>query len=387
MVEQANELVIPNIGDIVKAIVENVEEKQVIVSIPGAKTDGIIPIKELSNVHIEKASDVVAKGEELTLKVKKIEKTKEADDEDNVVLILSKREVDAENAWNDLEEKLEKKETFSVKVREVVKGGLVVDVGIRGFIPASLISNAFVEDFSTYMDQELLVNVVELDREKKRVILSHRAVLEQEAKKQKQVAIGRIKEGDVLEGKVERLTNFGAFIDLGGVDGLVHVSQIAHQRVTDPSEVLEVGQTVNVKVLSVDLEKNKISLSIKETLPGPWAHVATELQVGAIVEGSVKRLANFGAFVEVLPGIEGLVHVSQIADKHIKHPKEVLEEGQVVKVKVLEVNTDQKRLSLSIKEANEEPKEDYSQYEPTKESSSFQLGELFAEKLKGFKTE
>lgn len=383
MVEQANEMVIPEIGDVVKAIVETVEDKQVIVSILGAKTIGIVPIKELSNVHIEKASDVVSKDDELTLKVKKIEKA----EEDNFVLILSKREVDAELAWANLEEKLEKQETITVKVCEIVKGGLVVDVGVRGFIPASLISNSFVEDFAPYMDQQLVVKVVELDREKKRVILSHRVVLEEQAKQKKQSAISSLAEGQVLEGKVERLTTFGAFVNLGEVDGLVHVSQISHERVTDPAEVLTIGQTVTVKVLSVDTEKNKVSLSIKETLTGPWEKVGQSLKVGSIVEGKVKRLATFGAFVEVLPGVEGLVHVSHIADKHVKHPQEVLEVGQVVKVKVLEVSVEKKRLSLSIREANEEPKEDYTKYEPTKESSNFQLGELFADKLKGFKVE
>ncbi|QQP81035.1 30S ribosomal protein S1 [Bacillus sp. TK-2] len=381
MVEKMNEEVMDSkelqVGDVVTGSVTKVEEKQVLVNV-GYKTDGVIPISELANVHIEKASDVVELDQTLELKIIKLE-------EDD--LVLSKRAVDAEKAWIELQEKFTSGHVFDVTVKDIVNGGLVVDLGVRGFIPASLVEVHYVEDFTDYKGKTLAVKIVELDREKNRVILSHKAVVELELDSKKKEAISSLKEGDVVEGTVQRLTDFGAFVNVGGVDGLVHISQISHERVEQPSEVLEQGQKVKVKVLSVDADTQRISLSIKAAQPGPWENVAGEIKAGDIREGVVKRLVTFGAFVEVLPGVEGLVHVSQIANRHVKNPNEVLEMGQEVKVKVLEVHVAEKRISLSIKEALEENNvtEDYSQYEPNADSATFQLSDIIGEQLKKLK--
>ncbi|ATI51942.1 30S ribosomal protein S1 [Bacillus anthracis] len=381
MVEKMNEEVMDSkelqVGDVVTGSVTKVEEKQVLVNV-GYKTDGVIPISELANVHIEKASDVVELDQTLELKVIKLE-------EDD--LVLSKRAVDAEKAWVELQEKFTSGHVFDVTVKDIVNGGLVVDLGVRGFIPASLVEVHYVEDFTDYKGKTLAVKIVELDREKNRVILSHKAVVELELDSKKKEAISSLKEGDLVEGTVQRLTDFGAFVNVGGVDGLVHISQISHERVEQPSEVLEQGQKVKVKVLSVDADTQRISLSIKAAQPGPWENVAGEIKAGDIREGVVKRLVTFGAFVEILPGVEGLVHVSQIANRHVKNPNEVLEMGQEVKVKVLEVHVAEKRISLSIKEALEENNviEDYSQYEPNADSATFQLSDIIGEQLKKLK--
>ncbi|EJR61322.1 ribosomal protein S1 [Bacillus toyonensis] len=381
MVEKMNEEVMDSkelqVGDVVTGSVTKVEEKQVLVNV-GYKTDGVIPISELANVHIEKASDVVELDQTLELKIIKLE-------EDD--LVLSKRAVDAEKAWVELQGKFTSGHVFDVTVKDIVNGGLVVDLGVRGFIPASLVEVHYVEDFSDYKGKTLAVKIVELDREKNRVILSHKAVVELELDSKKKEAISSLKEGDIVEGTVQRLTDFGAFVNVGGVDGLVHISQISHERVEQPSEVLEQGQKVKVKVLSVDADTQRISLSIKAAQPGPWENVAGEIKAGDIREGVVKRLVTFGAFVEILPGVEGLVHVSQIANRHVKNPNEVLEMGQEVKVKVLEVHVAEKRISLSIKEALEENNvtEDYSKYEPNADSATFQLSDIIGEQLKKLK--
>ncbi|MFJ7918763.1 30S ribosomal protein S1 [Lysinibacillus fusiformis] len=366
-----------NEGDIVKGIAEQVDEKAVSVSIPGAPFDGIIPISELSSLHIEKASDVISVGDELDLMITKVE-------EENFV--LSKRKVDALKAWDTLEQQFTAGEIFEAEVKDIVKGGLVVDLGVRGFVPASLVEDYFVDDFEGYKGKTLSFKIVELDKEKNRLILSHRAVVESEKASQKQNVINQIKPGDVLDGKVQRLASFGAFIDLGGIDGLVHISQVSHEHVGDVSEVLSEGQGVTVKVLSVDPANERISLSIKETIPGPWSNIEERAAKGAILDGKVKRLTSFGAFVEVFPGVEGLVHISQIAHKHINTPHEALKEGQEVQVKVLDVNAEDGRLALSIKELLENPEaEEVIDYELPEENTGFSFGDVIGDQLKNFK--
>ena len=363
-------------GDIVKGVAEQVDEKSVTVSIEGAPFDGIIPISELSSLHIEKASDLISVGEQLDLMITKVE-------EGNFV--LSKRKVDAIQAWDQLEVKFQSGEVFDAEVKDVVKGGLVVDLGVRGFVPASLVEDYFVENFDDYKGKTLSFKITELDKEKGRLILSHRAVVEQQKASKKQQVIDTIKEGDVLEGTVQRLANFGAFIDLGGVDGLVHISQVAHEHVDNVSTVLSEGQAVKVKVLSVDPANERISLSIKDTLPGPWTEIEQKAAKGSVISGTVKRIVTFGAFVEVFPGVEGLVHISQIAHKHINTPHEALKEGQVVEVKVLEVNEAEKRLALSIKALQEAPEseEDFD-YELPEENTGFSFSDVIGDQLKGF---
>lgn len=363
-------------GDIVKGVAEQVDEKSVTVSIEGAPFDGIIPISELSSLHIEKASDIIAVGDQLELMITKVE------DEN---FVLSKRKVDAIQAWNELEAKFESGEVFEAEVKDVVKGGLVVDLGVRGFVPASLVEDYFVENFDDYKGKTLSFKITELDKDKGRLILSHRAVLEEQKASKKQQAIGSIQEGDILEGKVQRLATFGAFIDLGGVDGLVHISQVAHEHVEDVATILSVGQAVKVKVLSVDAANERISLSIKDTLPGPWTNIEQKAAKGSVISGTVKRLVTFGAFIEVFPGVEGLVHISQISHKHINTPHEVLKDGQEVEVKVLEVNEKDKRLALSIKALQDAPEseEDF-EYELPEENTGFSFSDVIGDQLKGF---
>ncbi|MGO1059974.1 30S ribosomal protein S1 [Planococcus sp. FY231025] len=367
------------VGDRVKGTVLKIEEKAVTVTIDGAPFDGVIPISELSSLHIEKASDSVQEGDTLDLVITKVE------DEN---FVLSKRKVDAEQAWDDLEKKFESGEIIEAEVKDVVKGGLVIDLGVRGFVPASLVEDYFVESFEDYKGKTMTFKIVEMEKENNRLILSHRAVVELEKESQKEEVMDSIHPGDVLKGKVQRIASFGAFVDIGGVDGLVHISQLSHEHVEKVSDVVKEGQDVTVKVLSVDRDSERISLSIKDTLPGPWDAIEEKAPKGSVHTGKVKRLVSYGAFVEVLPGVEGLVHISQIAHKHIATPHEVLTEGQEVQVKVLDVNKTDKRLSLSIKELQEkEAEQDYSDYEMPEESSGFSISDVIGDKLKGFKSE
>ncbi|MCM3709788.1 30S ribosomal protein S1 [Sporosarcina luteola] len=362
-------------GDRVTGKVTKIEDKSVLVEIIGAPFDGVIPISELSSLHVEKASDAVQVGDELELIITKVE-------DENYV--LSKRKVDAENAWDSLEEKFNNQETIETEVKDVVKGGLVVDLGVRGFIPASLVEDHFVESFEDYKGRTMEFKIVEMDKEKNRLILSHRAVLQEEKASRKEEVLEDLKEGQVLEGTVQRIASFGAFVDIGGVDGLVHISQLSHEHVEKVSDVLKEGEKVNVKVLSVDRDAERISLSIKETLPGPWENIEDRAPKGSVLEGTVKRLVSYGAFVEVFPGVEGLVHISRISHQHIGTPHEVLEEGQKVDVKVVDVNAAERRLSLSIKDLLEkEEVESYGDYE-MKEESGFSLSDVIGDQLKKF---
>lgn len=378
MSEEMNQIEVKNfeIGDKVTGQVTKVEEKQVIVNIQDSKLDGIIPISELSSLHVEKASDAVSEGDELQLKVLKVEED---------ALILSKRKVDAERSWENLEQKFNAGEIFDAEIKDVVKGGLVVDLGVRGFVPASLVETHFVEDFSDYKGKTMSFKIVELDKDKNRLILSHRAVVEAEKGKQKNDVLASLQAGQVIEGTVQRITDFGAFVDIGGIDGLVHISQLSYEHVEKPSDVVEEGQKVNVKVLSVDRDNERISLSIKETLPGPWANISEKAPKGSTLDGTVKRLVSYGAFIEVLPGVEGLVHISQIAHKHIGTPHEVLKEGQHIKVKVLDVNEQEQRLSLSIKDLVEKEEAEVIDYELPEESKGFQLSEMIGDQLNKLK--
>src|SRR5699024_10269956 len=392
MTEEFNESMINDIkeGDKITGEVQSLEDKQVIVHVNGGKFNGIIPISQLSTHHIDNPSDAVNVGDEIEAYVTKVE----LDDENETgAYILSKRQLETEKSYDYLQEKLDSNETIEAKVTEVVKGGLVVDVGQRGFIPASLISTDFIEDFSHFDGQVLELKVEELDPENNRVILSRKAVQEVENAKKKDQLLQSLTEGDVIEGKVARLTNFGAFIDIGGVDGLVHVSELAHEHVKTPEDVVAIGDDVKVKIKSIDKDSERISLSIKDTLPSPFESIRGEFNEGDIIEGKVVRLTSFGAFVEIKAGVQGLVHISEISHKHIGTPGEVLEAGDIVSVKVLGVDVENERISLSIKETlpNEDVVEsddettksyldtsDDEEYNPT-------LGDVFGDKLKDFK--
>lgn len=373
-----------NVGDIVKGEVLAVEDKQVIVGIEGAGVEGVVPAKELSTTPVEDISELVKVGDRLDLVVI----TSIGKDKENGSYLLSKRRLDAKKIWEEIEEDFQAGKIIEAPVTNVVKGGLVVDVGVRGFVPASMVEDHFVADFSEYKGQTLAFKIIEIEPSENRLILSHKAVVEAEKESKKKDILSELHDGAIVSGKVARLTDFGAFVDLGGIDGLVHVSEIAHQHVAKPSDLLAVGDDVTVKILSINPEEERVSLSIKETLAGPWEDIENKAAVGSVLDGLVKRLTSFGAFVEVFPGVEGLVHISQISHKHIATPHEVLQEGQEVQVKVLEINPEEHRIALSIKaleakpESQEEPKE-VQEYELPEENIGFTMGDILGDALKG----
>ena len=384
MEEALNSVQEIHIGDTVKGEVLAIEDKQVIVAILGTGLEGVIPSRELSTTPTDDLESLVKVGDELDLVVI----SRIGNDKENGSYLLSKRRLDAKKLWEEIEGKFAAGEIVEAPVTGVVKGGLVADLGIRAFIPASMVDDHFVNDFSKYKGQTLRFKIVEIEPSENRLILSHKAVVEEEKQKQKEAVFASIKEGEQIEGTVARLTSFGAFIDLGGVDGLVHVSEISHTHVAKPSDVLKVGEKVNVLVLSVDPATDRISLSIKDTLPGPWDGIEDKAPVGSVLTGTVKRLTSFGAFVELFPGVEGLVHISQIAHKHIATPHEVLSEGDEVKVKVLEVNPENQRIALSIKALEEKPAAKVEEvveeenYELPEESTGFTMGDILGDALK-----
>nr|WP_319218723.1 30S ribosomal protein S1 [uncultured Trichococcus sp.] len=379
------------VGDTVKGEVLSIQDRQAIVGIIGGGVEGVIPYNELSAKPFDEVTEILNVGDVVDLVV-----IKQIKDKENGSFLLSKRRVDAKIVWKEIQDKFENNEIIEAPVKDVVKGGLVVDVGVRGFVPASMVEDHFVEDFSSYKGKVMTFKIVELEPSENRLILSHKAVVESEKEANKGKLMDELVAGDVVEGTVARLTNFGAFVDLGGVDGLVHISQIAHEHVKNPGDVLEIGQTVKVKILSIDKENGRVSLSIKDTLAGPWDAIAEKAPVGAVLTGVVKRLTSFGAFVEVFPGVEGLVHISQISHQHIATPHEVLQEGQEIQVKVLDAKEDEQRLSLSIKAleekaANEAPAAVEKKEKKTEEyvaddsDGNFTLADLLGDKLSGLK--
>lgn len=392
MTEEFNESMINEIkeGDKVTGEVQEIEEKQVIVHVNGGKFNGIIPISQLSTHHIDNPSDAVKVGDEIGAYVTKVEYDEE---NETGAYILSKRQLETEKSYEFLQEQLDNNQTIEAKVTEVVKGGLVVDVGQRGFVPASLISTDFIEDFSGFEGQILKLKVEELDPANNRVILSRKAVEALENAEKKDELLESLNEGDVIEGKVARLTNFGAFVDIGGVDGLVHVSELSHEHVKSPEDVVAIGDSVKVKIKSVDKDSERISLSIKDTLPSPFEAIKGEINEGEVIEGTVVRLTNFGAFVEIQPGVQGLVHISEISHSHIATPGEVLQPGEKVSVKILSVDPENERISLSIKatlpdeniiESDSETTQSYLN-DNSEDEDNPTLGDVFGDKLKDFK--
>lgn len=374
------------VGDVVKGEVLTIDESnQVIVGIENTGVEGVVPVRELS-VNADKVADTYKAGDMLDLVVI----ARIGSDKEGGSYLLSQRRLEARRVWNEIEDKFKAGETIKAPVTQVVKGGLVVDAGVRGFVPASMVSDHFVEDLNQFKGQELELKIVEIEPSDNRLILSRKELVQAEREAKRQAVMEKLVAGDVVEGKVARLTNFGAFIDLGGVDGLVHVSEISYERVNKPADALKVGQEVKIKVLSVDAEKGRISLSIKQTLPEPWEQVPEQVAEGDVLEGTVKRLTSFGAFVEVLPGVEGLVHISRISHKHIATPNEVLTSGEKVQVKVLSVDAADHRLALSIKALQEKPAVEKKEAAPKKEEkveipeedTGFTLGDIVGDQLK-----
>lgn len=370
-----------HIGDTVQGEILKIQDnKQAIVGILGGGVEGVIPNNELSAAPFEDVTEIVNVGDIVDLVV-----IKEIKEKENGSFLLSKRRIDAKKVWEKIQKDFEEGTIIEAPVKEVVKGGLVVDAGVRGFVPASMVDIKFVDDFSDYKGKTLAFKIMEIEPSENRLILSHKAVLQAESELAKKKVMQELKENDTVKGKVARLTNFGAFIDLGGVDGLVHISQISYDHVKNPADVLSVGEEVDVKILSVDEEAGRISLSIKDTLPGPWDDIEERAAVDTVLDGIVKRLTSFGAFVEVYPGVEGLVHISQISHNHIATPHEVLSEGQEIKVKVLDLNTEDQRLSLSIKALEDKPQQQSKlaeeKYEMPETDSGFTIGDILGDQL------
>ncbi|HGL8043490.1 TPA: 30S ribosomal protein S1 [Streptococcus pneumoniae] len=346
-------------GDVVSAEVLTVDATQANVAISGTGVEGVLTLRELTNDRDADINDFVKVGEVLDVLVLRQVVGK---DTDTVTYLVSKKRLEARKAWDKLVGREE--EVVTVKGTRAVKGGLSVEFeGVRGFIPASMLDTRFVRNAERFVCQEFDTKIKEVNAKENRFILSRREVVEAATAAARAEVFGKLAVGDVVTGKVARITSFGAFIDLGGVDGLVHLTELSHERNVSPKSVVTVGEEIEVKILDLNEEEGRVSLSLKATVPGPWDGVEQKLAKGDVVEGTVKRLTDFGAFVEVLPGIDGLVHVSQISHKRIENPKEALKVGQEVQVKVLEVNADAERVSLSIKALEERPAQEEGQKE------------------------
>ncbi|MDK8111650.1 30S ribosomal protein S1 [Streptococcus oralis] len=346
-------------GDVVSAEVLTVDATQANVAISGTGVEGVLTLRELTNDRDADINDFVKVGEVLDVLVLRQVVGK---DTDTVTYLVSKKRLEARKAWDKLVGREE--EVVTVKGTRAVKGGISVEFeGVRGFIPASMLDTRFVRNTERFVGQEFDAKIKEVDPKENRFILSRREVVEAATAAARAEVFGKLAVGDVVTGKVARITSFGAFIDLGGVDGLVHLTELSHERNVSPKSVVTVGEEIEVKILDLNEEEGRVSLSLKATTPGPWDGVEQKLAKGDVVEGTVKRLTDFGAFVEVLPGIDGLVHVSQISHKRIENPKEALTVGQEVTVKVLDVNADAERVSLSIKALEERPAQEEGQKE------------------------
>jgi small subunit ribosomal protein S1 len=328
-------------GDVVSGKVVRIDKDEVLVDI-GYKSEGVIPAHELSIRKSVDPSEEVELGEEVDALVL----TKE-DQEGR--LILSKKRARFEKAWRKIEGAAESGEPVTGTVIEVVKGGLILDLGVRGFLPASLVDIRRVHNLDEFMGTELECKVIELNRSRNNVVLSRRAVLEEERKEVREQILGRLQPGQVVEGKISNIVDFGAFVDLDGIDGLIHISELSWSHVNHPSEVVSIGDTVRIKVLDIDRDRQRISLGLKQTQEDPWQRVVDTYRPGNVLEGAVTKVVAFGAFVEIVPGVEGLVHISELADHHVENPSEVVEPGTQVQVKILEIEEERRRLSLSIR--------------------------------------
>ncbi|HXV34716.1 MAG TPA: 30S ribosomal protein S1 [Gaiellaceae bacterium] len=334
-----------NEGEVVRGKVVRVDKDEVLVDI-GYKSEGVIPVSELSIRRSVNPADEVNLGDEIDALVM----TKE-DAEGR--LILSKKRARFEMAWKRIEGAAESGEPVEGTVIEVVKGGLILDLGVRGFLPASLVDIRRVQDLDEFMSQTLRCKVIELNRSRNNVVLSRRAVLEEERREMRQAILDRLSPGDIVTGTISNIVDFGAFVDLEGIDGLIHISELSWSHVNHPSELLEIGQEVKVKVLDIDRDRQRISLGLKQTQTDPWQQVIDTYEQGDVVEGRVTKVVTFGAFVEVIPGVEGLVHISELATHHVENPREVVQQGETLRAKIIEMDAERRRLSLSLKRVEE----------------------------------
>ena len=379
------------VGDIVDVEVLDVEEGQIDVGVENAGIEGVIPRREYTSDRNVDLREAVKPGD----KLKALVLRKAGGDKENGEFFFSVTRLKEREAYDELQKDFEEGKTIEGTVTSSVRGGLLVDVGTRGFLPASLISNRYVSDLKPFIGKTMKLKITEIDPSKNRLILSHKDLIEEEREEAFDKVASQLVVGDVVEGKVSRLTNFGAFVDVGGVDGLVHISEISYKHVDKPSDVLKAGQDVKVKVIGIDDDRHRISLSIKQTEPSPFEQATADLHEGDVFEGEVKSLTNFGAFVEVADGIQGLVHVSEISYKHVDKPSDVLKVGQKVKVKVLNIDPNEHRISLSMKAA--EPKNSENEGNRSRNSynhnsvnkkylnnddSGFALGDIIGDQLK-----
>lgn len=330
-------------GAIVKGTVVKISEDEVFVDISW-KSEGIIPIEELSSTKVTDINDIVKVGDTVSVMVTRVESNEG-------YTMLSRRRASEIEARSRLGELAETKAEVQAKVIEVVKGGLLVDLGMRGFIPASQVDLGFVEDLNKYVGQTLRLRVIEFDESKRKLVLSQKIILAEEQRGNKEKLFETLKEGDIVKGTVRRLATFGAFVDLGGVDGLLHVSDMAFSRVNHPSEIVNVGDEVEVQVLNIDQQKSKVSLGLKQLRTNPWSNISEKYPVNAIVQGKVVRTATFGAFVQLEDGVDALIHISQLADHRVNKVEDVVKVGEMVSAKVIESKPDDKRISLSIRDA------------------------------------
>ena len=328
-------------GDVVTGTVVRVDKDEILVDI-GYKSEGVIPVAELSIRRSVNPDEEVTVGDEIDALVLQKE---DADGR----LILSKKRARFEKAWKRIEAAAESGEPVEGHVIEVVKGGLIIDLGVRGFLPASLVDIRRVQDLEEYRDQVLLCKVIELNRSRNNVVLSRRAVLEEERKEARQQILDRLSPGVEVEGQISNIVDFGAFVDLDGIDGLIHISELSWSHVNHPSEVLEIGQRVRVKVLDVDRDRQRISLGLKQTQTDPWQRLMDECSQGDVVAGRITKVVTFGAFAEIVSGVEGLIHISELAEHHVENPREVVQQGQDVNVKIVEIDPERRRLSLSLR--------------------------------------
>ena len=333
-------------GDLIDGTVVKIEHDEVLVDI-GFKSEGVIPARELSIRKDADPSEVVSLGDKLEALVLQKE------DKDGR-LILSKKRAEYERAWIQVEEKFKAGEVVTGEVIEVVKGGLILDIGLRGFLPASLVDLRRVKDLTAYLGTEIEARVIEMDRNRNNVVLSRRVLLEEGRKNERAEILEKLSKGMRLKGTVSSIVDFGAFVYLGGIDGLIHISELSWSHVNHPSEVVKVGEEVEVEVLDVDLQRERISLGLKQTTEDPWTKLVETYPVGTIVDGKVTNIVPFGAFIELGANVEGLVHISEMAMRHIDSPAQVVKVGDVVKVKVVDVNVERRRISLSMKAAAED---------------------------------
>ncbi|WP_342387020.1 30S ribosomal protein S1 [Salinicoccus bachuensis] len=367
------------IGDTVKGTVYKIEDKFVKAHIEDSDFEGIVPISQLTNKRIERPEEIVSEEDTIEGVVIKVE-----NEEDRKNVIFSIRKLDETNAYDRLQSAKDNDETITGTVMEVVKAGLVVDVGVRGFIPASLLSDAYIEDLDQFEGQELEVKVEDIEPEKNRVILNRKRIVEAEKAEERKKQLESLEAGSIVEGEVVRITTFGAFINLGEVDGLAHISELDYSRVEKVEDAVNIGDKVQVKILDVDPEQERISLSLKQAQESPFDAFINEHSEGEVLEGTVKRLVDFGAFVEVTPGVEGLVHVSEISHEHVATPSDVLKEGQTVTVKILSLNEDSEKVSLSIKETSERPSRDEQAkvYRDDSDDEGPTLGDVFGDRFR-----